>query len=93
MLGIDLPHTILESAQEGKAAIGTIYKNYGIGLIMDNRLNPYAALRPCGFFDEPGVIGTFCGLMSAPYILCFNKKTLSSKKFIYTLNIKTVAYL
>lgn len=62
MVGIAIPHTILQSEHAGKAARGMYYSHYPFGLILRN---PLGVDRFCGVFDEAGYIGTMIALLLA----------------------------
>ncbi|SET58037.1 hypothetical protein SAMN04487771_10269 [[Clostridium] aminophilum] len=62
LAGISIPHGILLSAHAGKQVMGVYYEHYPLGLII---VNPFHPQRYCGIFDEPGVVGTLCGLLFA----------------------------
>lgn len=61
MVDITLPFQILEPSLEGKRYNGDYYELRPLGLIYCNKYSSLA--RACGMFDEPGVLGTFAGLL------------------------------
>ena len=65
-IGISVPYTILESAEEIKVIRGYYYKLYPLATELTNIWDPSLfALRMCGIFDEPGRVGTVAGLILA----------------------------
>lgn len=62
LLGVDLPYTILESANANKVASGIYYKHFPLGVIVTSN---WQSDRFCGIFDEPGVVGTLSALLIA----------------------------
>lgn len=73
LAGVNIPHGTLLSAHEGKRLMGVYYEHYPLGLII---VNPLLPKRYCGIFDEPGVVGTLCGLFFAASYKRIDKKWL-----------------
>ena len=61
-IGINIPHSILQSSHALKSARGLYYDKYFFGLILKT---PYQSDRFCGIFDEPGVVGTLAAIFFA----------------------------
>jgi len=61
VIGIHLPHSILFSPSIGKSSLGMYYLHFPLGLVINDTV--HYQLQPCGMFDEPGVIGTYAGLL------------------------------
>lgn len=59
MVGIHLGGTYLRANHPLKAASGIYYTEYPLGLLIKGQ---WVITRPCGIFDEPGVLGTFAAL-------------------------------
>lgn len=68
LIGLSVPHLILSTEHPGKAECGVYYENYIFGIIMRESSTPNY-MRPCGLFDEPGVLGTFLGLLIIPDVI------------------------
>lgn len=66
-MGIGLPFTYLSPDHVGKLQAGIFYELRTFGLI----INPeFGFPRPCGIFDEPGVIGTICAFLFSTIWVC-----------------------
>ena len=70
--GIELPFTILETDHWLKGQAGMFYRMYPLGLMLTNDVG--TLMRPCGIWDEAGVIGTFI-----PFLIAGGFKTLGKK--------------
>lgn len=63
-VGINVPYTILESHEDIKQATRIFYKIYPLACQWSDPWNDmYRALRMCGVYSEPGVVGTFCAML------------------------------
>ena len=71
----NLPYTIILPAQEGKLVSGMIYKCYfHLSILLMHFSETTHITRLCGIFDEPGVVGTVCGLLLAANGFSFTKR-------------------
>ena len=64
LFNLELPFSVFDTVLDGKAEKGFFYEQRPLGLMTrswDNNVSS-GGVRPCGVFDEPGVIGTFAGL-------------------------------
>ena len=81
-LGIHIPYSVLESAEEIKVIRGKFYKLYPLAVQISSRLDPaFQELHLCGIYDEAGRVGTVAGLI------------LVSEKFKLRGNWKNVVIL
>ena len=66
VLNIEIAYTRLESYEPIKQAGGTYYKLYYFAVNRVSRsLSDFGIRKLCGIFDEPGRVGTMCGLLLA----------------------------
>ena len=66
VINIELPYARLESYEPIKQAGGTYYKLYYFAVNRVSRsLSDFGVRKLCGVFDEPGRVGTICGLLLA----------------------------
>lgn len=68
MIGLNIPFSILQSHEEGKLNI-LYYEHYPLGLLSIHGSH----IRPCGIFNEGGVIGTLSALFIAGSYKKINK--------------------
>lgn len=72
MVGVDLPHSVISSYNQSKINNGYIYNQY-IGSVFLVQSYGGSYFRFCGMLDEPGNIGTICGLLLAARCIDKNK--------------------
>ena len=62
-IGINVPYKLLDSQEDIKQATNVYYKIYPLACQWTDPWNEaYRALRLCGVYSEPGVVGTFCAM-------------------------------
>jgi len=74
--GVSLPYGVLESYEEIKRNTGVYYHLYPFAITRDHVYQTFLfKLQLCGIFDEPGRVGTLCGLF-----LCAENFKIKEKK-------------
>lgn len=72
IIGINFPHTILETSHSLKSLYGYYYLHYPFGLVIHD---PGTINRLCGLFDEAGFVGSLCAIfLSASWGSNISKK-------------------
>lgn len=62
--GIEVPYSELQSYEIVKQNIGVSYKLYPFAITRIQKYQPaFYSLKLCGIYDEPGRVGTLCGLI------------------------------
>lgn len=83
LFGVNLPYSTLESYEEIKRNTGVSYHLYPLAVTRDHMYQTALfKVQLCGIFDEPGRVGTLCGLF-----LCAEQFKLKDKKSNFILLI------
>lgn len=82
IIGVELPYKIIQSTNELKIEYGHYYRQYFGAVFYNTSLGSTF----CGMMDEPGVVGTFCGLfVITRKLICLPTKWIERINFFDVL--------